>query len=62
MELFGVVEGMKYCHAQAGDTREEEFPSAKLTPAREVRMKCKVTGCADDLTTNVDVDPHKPCW
>jgi hypothetical protein len=37
MELSGVAEGMKYDDAIQADTREEEFSSAKLTPAHEVR-------------------------
>jgi hypothetical protein len=37
MELYGVAEGMKYEDAIQADTREEEFPSAKLTPAHEAR-------------------------
>ena len=37
MELSGVAEGMKYDDAIQADTRKKKFPSAKLTPAHEVR-------------------------
>jgi hypothetical protein len=37
MELSGVAEGMKYDDAIQRTPRKKEFPSAKLTPAHEVR-------------------------